>query len=112
MDFPKFVRVRRRYEYLRFFNQSEVKRFDSCVVFRIPNTEEHARLGVTVKSKSGSVIRNKVKRIVRETFRLHRDRLKSFDYNVVVSGNHPINHVTAKKVRKNLEAIWSHEVLF
>ncbi|MBS1959309.1 MAG: ribonuclease P protein component [Bdellovibrionales bacterium] len=112
MDFPKLVRVRRRYEYLRFFNQSEVKRFDSCVVFRIPNTEERARLGVTVKSKSGSVIRNKVKRIVREAFRLHRDRLKSFDYNVVVSGNQPISYITAKKVRKNLESIWSHEVLF
>lgn len=116
MQFPKEARVRRRDEYLRFFNQSEVKRLDSCIVFRIPNSLNRPRLGLTVKNKSGSVIRNKIKRQIREAFRLSRDRLPAFDYNVVVSQQRPLTHltahVTARKVRKNLEAIWSHEVTF
>ncbi len=110
--YPKIARIRKRPEFLRFFNQNEVKRLQNCILFRIQSEHPCARLGITVKARTNSVLRNRVKRQVREAFRLNRSKLKPFDYNVVVSGHHPVDYLTGKKVRQNLEQIWSHEVRF
>ena len=112
MDFPPAARVRKRREYLRFFHQSQVKRLDSCLIFKIPSPEPQARLGITVKSRTNSVMRNKIKRQVRELFRQNRDKLKPFDYNVVVPGHVKVTYRTSDLVRKNLESIWSNETIF
>jgi ribonuclease P protein component len=109
VNFQKSARVRKRHEYLRFFGQSEVRRFDACIVFRIAGFR---RLGITVKSKSGSVFRNRIKREIRECFRQHQNQIGQFDYNVVVNGPRGHRFETAKKVRKNLESIWGYENRF
>lgn len=107
MNFPKSVRVRKRREYLQFFHQSDVKRMESCVIFRIPNSFGHARLGVTVKARTNSVLRNKIKRQIREHFRLYQDSFKPADYNIVVPGHVRVNFQTGKRVRSNLESLLS-----
>ena len=112
MDFPKSARVRRRREYLQFFNQSEVKRLGSCLLFRIPNQKNQARLGITVKSRTHSVLRNQIKRQIRESFRAHRDRMGAFDYNIVIPSQVRIDYLTAEKVRGNLEGLWGNEIRF
>lgn len=106
MDFPKSARVRKRREYLQFFNQSEVKRLGSCLIFRIPNQKDQARLGITVKSRTNSVFRNQIKRQIRESFRAYRERMGAFDYNVVVPSQVRVGYLTADKVRKNLDGLW------
>lgn len=105
MKFPKNVRVRKRPEYLRFFHQSDVKRLDNCVIFRIPNSLTYARLGVTVKSKTTSVLRNRIKRQIREHFRLHQSSFKPSDYNIVVPGQVRVTYRTPRLVRQNLEKL-------
>jgi ribonuclease P protein component len=113
MDFPKNARVRKRREYLQFFNQSEVKRLGSCLLFRIANDQNQARLGITVKSRTNSVFRNKIKRQIRESFRAHRQRMGAFDYNIVVPSQVKVTYLTAEKVRMNLEGLWgSNEIRF
>lgn len=112
MDFPKSARVRFRQEYLAFFNGSKVQRMGSCLVFRIPNEKGLARLGITVKSRTNSVYRNKIKRQVRDCFRLNREKLEAFDYNVVIPSQVKINFQTPALVRRQLESIWSNEVRF
>lgn len=107
MNFPKSVRVRKRREYLQFFHQSDVKRLENCVIFRIPNNFAHARLGVTVKARTNSVLRNKIKRQIREHFRLNQNSFKPADYNIVVPGHVRVNFQTGKKVRSNLESLLS-----
>lgn len=50
----------------------------------LPNVYKQPRLGVTVSKKVGnSVIRNKVKRYIREVFRLNRSWLPAVDINVI-----------------------------
>ena len=110
--FPKEARVRKRKDYLKFFNRSETKRLGPCLIFKIPNVETQPRLGITVKARVNSVERNRIKRQIRESFRLHRHRLLAFDYNVVVPGQVQVNDQTAKQIRKNLDSIWSHEIVF
>lgn len=112
MDFPKEARIRFRREYLEFFKGSTVHRLGSCLVFRIPNQKNHARLGITVKSRTNSVHRNKIKRTVRECFRLNRSKIGSFDYNIVIPSQVKINFKTSSLVRAALDSIWANENIF
>lgn len=105
MKFPKSVRVRKRREYLQFFHQSDVKKLDNCIIFRIPNSLNHARLGVTVKAKTNSVLRNKIKRQIREHFRNHQSSFKHADYNIVVPGYVRVGYKTGRLVRSSLEKL-------
>jgi len=105
MKFPKSVRVLKRREFLQFFHQSDVKKLHNCVIFRIPNTLGYARLGITVKAKTNSVLRNKIKRQLREHFRLNQLQFKPADYNIVIPGHTKVNHFTGKQVRASLETL-------
>jgi ribonuclease P protein component len=93
-----------RRDYLRIFSQSERLALPSCRVFRLLNDSGHFRLGVTVKTKANAVVRNRIKRTIRELFRLNQAFLGSFDYNVVVSMDHP-DFVAIRKLRSELETV-------
>lgn len=77
-------------------------RLKECAVFRIPNTAGHFRLGITIKVKCNSVERNRVKRAIRESFRMLKDRLGSYDYNIVISGSRKLDHEFARRLRSSL----------
>jgi len=75
------------------------------VIFRIPNTLGHPRIGITVKARTNSVFRNKIKRQIREHFRLHQDAFKAADYNIVIPGHIRVNYRTGRAVRSTLEKL-------
>lgn len=74
---PKQARVRKRREFLHIQNsgrRSATRHF--LVVHRRDETAGPSRLGITVTRKIGNaVVRNQVKRAVRESFRACRARL-------------------------------------
>lgn len=81
-------RLSEKEEFARFFQEgTEVLFLDHATVFRVPNTQPHFRLGMTLKLKASSVERNRLKRIVREAFREHPIRKERYDWNVVVKGS-------------------------
>lgn len=105
MKFPKKVRVLKREDYLKFFHQADVKKLRECIIFRIPNSLPNARLGITVKSRTTSVLRNKIKRQIREHFRLHQNQFKPADYNIVIPSYVKVNFRTGKSVRESLQRL-------
>jgi len=84
--FPKDYRLRKRYEFEYLKNNGErIQNHLFILNYAQNSTVNASRLGITVTKKTGNaVVRNRIKRLVRETFRKNRYRLThSYDINVI-----------------------------
>jgi len=71
-----------------------------------PNELERARLGmaVAVRAMGGAVERNRIRRLIRESFRLHQALVPALD---IVIGVRPIARgAEAADLRASLERLW------
>jgi ribonuclease P protein component len=74
-SFQKTDRIREKSEFKDLYNRGKRIKSDAFIVCYLPNTLQRSRLGMSVSRKVGcAVIRNRIKRIAREVFRLQRSR--------------------------------------
>jgi len=74
--FPKQARLRKRPEFLSLSRWGKKIYGPHFLIITKPNERGEARLGVTVSSKVGNaVVRNRLKRLLRECFRRHRHQI-------------------------------------
>ena len=84
--FPKSVRLRRRREFLQLQRQGQRRHSRSFVVIQTAGRARTSRLGVTVSSRVGNaVVRNRVKRLVRDIFRNRRLSLPAIADVVIIA---------------------------
>jgi ribonuclease P protein component len=85
--FTKTDRLRRRREFLHVQKLGRRRRGRVFVVIAAPRDDDLVRLGVTVSRKVGNaVVRNRIKRLAREAFRLDRHTYpRSLDLVVVAT---------------------------
>jgi ribonuclease P protein component len=90
--FPPALRIRRGRDFDRVFRDGGRAGDDLLVVHALPNGGPHPRLGLAVgKALGGAVVRNRVKRLLREAFRLRRlDLPAAHDLVVVAKGRDPV----------------------
>lgn len=71
-----------------------------------PNSLGHARVGVTISKKRAkkAVDRNRIKRKIRETFRLTQHQLPSFD--IIVIAKPGITALDATQLQERLDYLW------
>jgi ribonuclease P protein component len=82
--FPKTARLRKRPEFLRLSRTGRKVHAAHFVVIIKSNGLAAARLGVTVSGKVGnSVVRNRIKRRVREYFRRRQEMLSGIDILII-----------------------------
>lgn len=104
--FPKRLKLRSAFEYRQSF-QGPVKLVTGNIkVFAKPNELDYPRLGLAVsRKKTGSaVVRNRIKRIIRESFRLQQHELKSIDMVFIVLRK--MDEVDNKKLQTWLNTLW------
>jgi len=84
--FGKHERLLSTKEYKRIYLEGKKVVNKSAVLYYAHNRLSYCRLGITVSRKMGNAVRrNRVKRLLREAFRLNKHRLKSgYDLVVVV----------------------------
>ena len=77
--------------------------FSLCVV---ANEAAHPRLGLAIATRTfgTAVARNRIKRITRESFRLHQQTLPSVD--VTVAAREAARHAAAAALRASLDQHW------
>lgn len=76
--FPKEVRLRRRSEFLKVQDKGQKVTADCLLCLVLPNGRPDGvtRLGLTVSTKVGpSVVRNRIRRRLRELFRVRKESL-------------------------------------
>lgn len=82
--FPKTARLRKRAEFLQLSSAQHKTAVRGFLVVWRENDLQTARLGITASKKIGcAVVRNRVKRYLREFFRHNRFGVAAVDVNVI-----------------------------
>ena len=82
--------LKKNSDFQKVYNEGRSLADKTLVMYILPSADGQAnRIGISVSKKIGnSVIRHRVKRLVRESFRLNADRLaKGFDIVVIARKN-------------------------
>jgi len=89
MDYGK---LKRNWQFERIYREGNKYSDDLFVLYVLPNNTQETRIGLTVTKKVGiSVQRNRIKRVIREVFRLLEE---------IIPGNDLV--IIAKKAAVNL----------
>lgn len=104
--YPKFLRLRKKSEFNRIKSGAGKFVANTFIVCYKPNHLNNPRLGIIVTKRCSkkAVIRNFLKRNIRESFRLIATDLKPFDYVVIVRHNSPtLDYAT---LRTEIDKTW------
>lgn len=104
--YPRSVRLAQAADYARVFAGARrvADRYFTFLV--IQNECGRARLGLAVSKKTASsaVIRNRIKRRIRETFRLHQQKVGGKD--IVVIAKRPARVAQGAMLNRSLGQLW------
>ena len=80
-SFKRKERIRKRSEFITIYKKGVKRESQHFIITILPNNKQWSRLGIAVSKKVGkAVVRNHMKRLLREYFRLHKIYLsKSWD---------------------------------
>lgn len=77
------VSLKKNNEFRTIYKKGHYKAGKFLVMYVMPNKKDINRIGITTGKKFGnSVQRNRMKRIIRESYRLSRDRMKT-GYDII-----------------------------
>lgn len=105
--FPKTSRLLTPKDYQAVFDQAHLKVSTPELLFLArPNGLPHARLGLVIARKNVrlAVQRNRVKRILRETFRQHQPPMPGLD--VVVLARKGLDKLDNRQLHETCEQLW------
>ena len=95
-------RLTRRWEFQRGYKKGKKYWNSSFVVYVSRNSLNVVRLGITTSKKLGnSVKRNRVKRLIRESFRLSRNRICP-KYDLIVVGRTAALNMKCQQAKSSL----------
>jgi ribonuclease P protein component len=103
--FPKTARLTKRSEFLDLFRKGRKVHTAHFVFFSKARGSGDSRLGVTVSTKVGNaVVRNRIKRLLREFFRQRRHTLFSSS-DIVIVAKKDAGNLSWSQVCQELETI-------
>ena len=107
--FPKQYRLLRRLDFQRVYKQGQRRSASLCTVFYRPNGLAETRLGITVPRRLGTaVLRNRIKRRIREVFRLHRRELPG-GWDIVLNPRPAVARVAYPALERELLRLFPNQ---
>ncbi len=103
----KIHKISEKAQFDRILNDGSVHKSSSLVLFKSPKIQQFGRLGVIISKRniSKAVTRNRIRRIVRESFRVNEKYLGNFDIVIKIRRNAGIK--LNKILGCELKNIWS-----
>ena len=95
------VSIKNNYEFRRTYNKGKSAATSRIVLYLRPNRLETNRLGLTVSNKIGkAVCRNKIRRRLKEIYRLSEDKLNK-GYDVILVARHKARYAEYSELRRD-----------
>lgn len=118
LKFTKTEHLTKKKEFEKVFNDGKVFKNAKIVFYVIANNYEYSRLGLVVSKKVGNAVqRNRVKRLLRETYRLNKHLLTA-NVDVIAIPRRPFTtdlklsdiENEFKKLLNQINETFAHEV--
>ncbi len=105
--FPRHVRLLKPAEYSRVFKDPNRTSDRLLTILAKANSSGYARLGLAISKKHAkrAVDRNRIKRLIRESFRVNQARLPTVD--LVVMAKPVTRQATNQQITQALEHHWN-----
>jgi ribonuclease P protein component len=100
--FPRSSRLTARRQFVEVYQRGRRVRRPWFTLFGIANDAGRSRMGLTVTRRAGSAVaRNRIKRVLRDVFRRHRDALPC-PMDIVINGQRSILKMSAERLEREL----------
>lgn len=106
-SFPRSVRLLKPAEFKKVFDNTEWRSSSpQLLLLATSNEQNQARLGFVLAKKQikRAVDRNRIKRIIRESFRHNQHKLEALDF--VVLGRSGLAELDNPQIRAMIDALW------
>ncbi|MEO8401640.1 MAG: ribonuclease P protein component [Gammaproteobacteria bacterium] len=106
MSFPRSHRLVTKAEFKQVFDDAFKVSQKYLLILCRPNQKKHARIGVIVGKRfvNSAVDRNRIRRVVRDSFRLNQEKLIGLD--IVVIARQQCDTLSKDKIRKGIDDLW------
>lgn len=106
MTYPRKHRLITKEDFKSVFDKCTKINQKHLLLLVKPNQHTYARLGLVVGKRvaNKAVARNRIKRVIRESFRHHYDNVKGMD--IIVIARHACDKLTKHKLREGIDRLW------
>lgn len=106
LGFSRNHRLVTKAEFKSIFDKSKKISQKYLLALYKPNQTTHARLGLVIgkRTVNSAVKRNRIKRIIRESFRHQRESLKGVD--IIIIARQQCDKLSNQKLREGIDQLW------
>lgn len=110
LSFPRNYRLVSKFEYQSTFDNATKVAQKYLLALYKPNQSTHSKLGIIVGKRvaNRAVVRNQIKRVIRESFRAHP--LKRAGLDIIVIARHQCDTLNKEEIRAGIDKLWQRLV--
>ena len=104
--FPQSLRLKTANSFSAVFKQATKLQFREFSVYFKANRLNYPRLGLAISKKNAkkAVTRNLIKRIIRENFRNHQDKLVGWD--IIIVSKYAASQCSKEQLHASIQTVW------
>lgn len=104
--------LKKNYQFRFVYNKGKSIANKFLVMYAVKNNSKENFIGISVSKKVGnSVVRSRVTRLIKESYRLNEFKIKR-GYSIVIIARNPANGASYKEIEKAINHLFSKHSLF
>lgn len=99
------IMLKKNYEFKRLFSKGKFIYGDNIHIYFIITGKEYNKFGIAVSKKNGkAVIRNHVKRLIREVYKIYEDNVKlGVDILIIINNKKEAKEINFYDIKNDME---------